>query len=167
MTIFRALLPVYGLLLNVLVQLIAVRSGFSLLRSIFTGFAAGLLYVLWGSRVPVSSPGDILSYGALGYCYFHFLNLGETARRIRLLRELYEHPGGLSEAELLARYDSRGILAARMERLLSSGQLLLRGGRYYTGSPAVLLIARMTTRLKLIVTGRKSEFDNLTDLRIP
>ena len=26
----------------------------------------------------------------LGYCYFHFVNLGETARRVRIVRELWQ-----------------------------------------------------------------------------
>jgi hypothetical protein len=159
MTVCRALLPVAGLLLNVAVQIVFVRAGLPLLRSVFAGFAVGLAAVLWRSGISVPSAGDILAYGCFGYCYFHFLNLGETARRVRLARELYESPEGLSEAELLARYSSREILAARMERLSGNGQLVSRGGRYFTGRPAMLLIARLITFLKLIVIGKKSEFD--------
>ena len=146
MTIMSALLPVCGLLINAAVQVAACRASGSLLRSVFAGFAARL-------------PADILCYGAFGYCYFHFINLGETARRIRLVRELYESPDGLSEADLLRRYNSREILAARMSRLLANGQIISRGGRYFTGKPIVLLIARLMALMKLLVTGKKSEFD--------
>ena len=159
MTIFRALLPVAGLLVNVVVQVALSRAGLPLLRSVFAGFAAGFAAVLLVSGMSVLLPGDILSYGAFGYCYFHFLTLGETARRIRLVRELYEKPEGLSEEELLARYNSRDILAVRMERLLGNGQIVLRGGRYFTGRPAMLLMARLITFLKVVVIGKKSEFD--------
>ena len=37
--------------------------------------------------------------------------------------------------------------------------MILRGGRYFTGKPAVLLMARTITLLKLAVIGKKSEFD--------
>jgi hypothetical protein len=159
MTIMIALLPVFALLLNSAVQIAASRAGGSLLRSVFAGFIAGLAPVLYFSGLTARLPADILCYGAFGYCYFHFINLGETARRIRLVRELYESPDGLSETEILHRYNSREILSARMARLLGSGQLLLRDGRYFTGKPAVLLMAKTITFLKLLIIGKKSEFD--------
>lgn len=159
MNIVSALLPVFGLLLNAAVQVAACRAGGSLLRSVFAGFAAGLVPVIYFSGLTARLPADILCYGAFGYCYFHFINLGETARRIRLVREIYESPGGLSEAGILQRYNSREILAARMARLLGSGQIILRGGRYFTGKPAVLLMAKTITLLKLLIIGKKSEFD--------
>ncbi len=159
MTILSALLPIFGLLVNVLVQVAVSRGGSSLLRSVFAGFAAGLVPVFYLSGFTSRLPADILCYGSFGYCYFHFINLGETARRIRLVRELYESPAGLSETELLQRYNSREILAARMARLLGSGQLVSRGGRYFTGKPAVLLMARTIMLLKLVIIGKKSEFD--------
>lgn len=159
MTIMSALLPVFGLSVNAAVQVAISRAGVPLLRSIFTGFAAGLVPLFYFSGLTARLPADLLCYGAFGYCYFHFINLGETARRIRLVRELYESPGGLSEAELLQRYNSREILAVRMARLLGSGQLVSRGGRYFTGKPAVLLMAKTITFLKLVIIGKKSEFD--------
>src|SRR6056300_1407260 len=115
MSVCRAFLPVWGLLLNAAVQVLYARAGFPFLRSIIAGFAVGLAAVLAVSGVSAPLAGDVLSYVCLGYCYFHFLNLGETARRIRLLRELYESPGGLSEAELLACYSGGDILSARMK----------------------------------------------------
>ncbi|OGS08967.1 MAG: hypothetical protein A2270_04685 [Elusimicrobia bacterium RIFOXYA12_FULL_51_18] len=159
MTIMGALLPVFGLLINVFVQVALSRAFSSLLRSIFAGFAAGLVPVICFSGFTARLPGDILCYGAFGYCYFHFLNLGETARRIRLVRELYERLEGLSEPEILRRYNSREILAVRMARLLKNGQILSHGGRYFTGKSAVLLMARMVTLAKIMVIGKKSEFD--------
>jgi len=159
MSIISALLPVLGLLVNVSVQIVVSRAGGSLLRSVFAGFAAGLAPVVYFSGLTARLPADILCYGALGYCYFHFINLGETARRIRLVRELYTSPEGLSETEILRRYNSRDILTARMARLLGNGQLILRDGRYFTGKPAVLLMAKTITSLKLLIIGKKSEFE--------
>ncbi len=159
MNIVSALLPVFGLLVNVAAQIAASRAGGSLLRSVFAGFAAGLVPVLYFSGLTARLPADILCYGAFGYCYFHFINLGETARRIRLVQEMYKSPEGLSETEILQRYNSREILAARMARLLGSGQLILRDGRYFTGRSAVLLMAKIITFLKFFVIGKQSEFD--------
>jgi hypothetical protein len=161
MTILRALLPLAGLLINAAVQIAVCRAGGSLLRSIFAGFTAGFVLVAYFSGIAPILTGDILCYGAFGYCYFHFLNLGETARRIRLIRELNESPDGLTEAEFLAKYNCREILVVRMERLLVNGQIVSRNGRYFTGKPALLVMARMITLLKLSVLGRKSEFEDV------
>ena len=158
MSVVSSLLPVFGLLVNVAVQVAISRAGWSLLRSVFAGFAAGLVPVFYFYGLADRLPGDVLCYGAFGYCYFHFLNLGETARRVRLVRELYECPEGLSETEILQRYNSKEILTVRMARLVKNGQIISRDGRYFTGKPAVLLMARTITLLKLIVTGKKSEF---------
>ncbi|HOW90205.1 MAG TPA: hypothetical protein PL037_07970 [Elusimicrobiales bacterium] len=159
MTVSRALLPVWGLIANVVLQVAAARAGMPLLRSVFAGFAAGSVPVIWVSGLSPALPGDMLAYGCFGYCYFHFLNLGETARRIRLVRELFLSRGGLSEEGLLARYGSAEILSARIKRLTDNGQLVFRGGRYFIGRPAVLVMARIMTAMKLAVIGRKSEFD--------
>jgi hypothetical protein len=158
MTTLSALLPVFGLLINVLVQVAVLRARGSLLRSVLAGFAAGLVPVVYFSGLTARLPADILCYGAFGYCYFHFINLGETARRIRLVREIYASSEGLSEAEILQLYNSREILAVRMARLLSSGQIVLRDGRYFTGRPAILLMAKAIAFLKLLIIGKKSEF---------
>lgn len=158
MTLTRAMLPVLGLLINTAVQIIVSRAGCSLLRSVFAGFGAGFLIVAVLSGMTLNLPGDLICYCALGYCYFHFINLGETARRIRLIRELYEHAEALSEDELLSFYNSREILAVRMKRLLGNGQLLFKDGRYLTGRPTMLLISRLIMLMKLIVTGKESEF---------
>ncbi|NIP99144.1 MAG: hypothetical protein GWM98_01035, partial [Nitrospinaceae bacterium] len=85
---------------------------------------------------------NLLIFAALGYCYFHFVNLGETARRIRIVRELEESPDGLTLPQLLERYNARMILRVRVRRLVDNGQLILREGRYFIGNPTLLLISR-------------------------
>lgn len=71
------------------------------------------------------------------YIFFHFDNMGETARRIRLLWELYEHPTGLSTDQLLECYAPEEAFQRRVDRLLQAGQcsyskerLIWRGGSY-------------------------------------
>ena len=99
-----------------------------------------------------------MTYAALGYCYFHFINLGETARRVRLMRELAEAgPAGLGKEELLSRYNARTMVEARFRRLLDNSQVVERNGRYYVGKPAVLWMARLVLLLKKLLLGRAGE----------
>lgn len=167
-----ALVPLGGLAVTVAVQvaLIRARRGAGLLRSLFEGWGAGLLAVLgaeaWaagalaldaGDRLPLAAV-NIATHGLLWYCYFHFVNLGVTARRPRLLIELSEAPAGLTYAQVLERYDGRYQVEARLERLLGSGQIVLRDGRYRIGKPLLLLVARVMVLLKRLLLGKSSEF---------
>ena len=117
-----------------------------------------------GRRRPCSTArrprlADLIAYLCLSYCYFNFLNLGITARRIRLLIELLEAPGGLDlggdpPALRLARRWSD----ARLGRLLAGGQVRESGGRYTIGAP-LLLSARAIVLLKVLFLGTRSEFE--------
>ncbi len=102
---------------------------------------------------------NIVSYSALGYCYFHFVNLGETARRIRLLRELSESNAGLSMDEILQRYNAKEIIENRLNRLLKSGQVIHKDNRYYIGKPVMLFMSKMVVFAKRFILGKSSEFD--------
>ena len=88
---------------------------------------------------------DVLAYTTLGYSYFHFFNMSETGRRVRLLLELSGSPQGLTAAELLGRYGPKAIVELRAKRLLRSGHLVERDGRLFAGKgwmgPAAALIA--------------------------
>ena len=165
--------PVISLGVNVMCQVCCCRyiRGFSLLKSIFVGFALGILSLLFlefycFKQLSLSLSGNVCSilvsavtYSALGYGYFHFVNLGETARRIRILRELYDSKEGLSMGEILERYNAKDIIEKRIYRLINSGQIIYKNGRYYIGSPVMLVIARIVVRMKLTVLGKKSEFE--------
>ena len=74
---------------------------------ILSVFAVEIAFARTASRNGLDALGQILLnaviYAALGYCYFHFINLGETARRIRIIRELYDAKTGLSPEEILNR----------------------------------------------------------------
>lgn len=159
--------PLICLAVNVLIQIIWFRlvSAASLLISILSGFVVGLLALL---AIHIALPQgetfarlttNLVIYSALGYCYFHFLNLGETARRIRILRELYETKDGLTLDEILVKYNSKRMVELRLERLLKSGQVLLANGRYYIKSSFLLTAARGISFMKLVVLGKSIEFD--------
>ena len=167
-----ALSPIAGLAVNALslVACCRFRPSFGLLRSEYIAFFVGAMFVLFMNVLVMQrepQPGiasfaghgilNFLSYGALGYCHFHFVNLGETARRIRMLRELFAAGGALSHRDLLARYGAREIVEKRIARLINSGQVVVRGQRYYIGGSTVIGIARCMVGLKVLLLGRKSE----------
>jgi len=163
---------ILALAVNAGVQIICMRwvSEMGLLKSIFCGFGAGLIFLLgidiyigfslhiWHLNPPYIFV-DLLTYGALGYCYFHFINLGETARRIRILREFYEAGGVLSRSELLQRYNAEEMVAHRLNRMLANGQIVERDGNYYIGKPTLLLIANMIAFMKRLILGKSSELE--------
>lgn len=164
--------PIIGLAANVMVQVFGFRFHFSssMLKSIVLGFGIGFMAVLacdlffFFHDAPAIehiigiSLANLLTYMALGYGYFHFINLGETARRVRILREINDAKGGLSIKGILSRYNGKSILAYRMNRLQNNGQILLEEGKYTIGNPTMLLITKIILLLKRIVIG-KNKFD--------
>lgn len=164
--------PLIGLLVNVFTQLVGFRYiKLSLLKSLILGFIIGLFFVFgadfygyfaaeqlarefWSVEIV-----NFLTYSALGYCYAHFVNLGEGARRIRIIRELYKSETGLTMDELLKIYDGRQMIENRINRLMSGGQIILRNNRYFIGKPHMLLISRIILLMKLMLLGKRSEFE--------
>ena len=91
----------------------------------------------------------------VGYGYFHFVNLGETARRVRILWELYESSDGLTYEEILTRYGASEIINRRIDRLTNAGQITQQGGRIYSKGASVLVMARILSLLKRVFLGRR------------
>lgn len=165
--------PIISLGINAICQVCVVRyiNKFSLLKSIFLGFGFGLWILLLVEMYYLvklessllekacSLSANIVAYIALGYCYFHFINLGETARRIRIIRELYESNDGLSLDELLARYNAKEIIERRLSRLINNRQIILKDGRYYIANLTMLFITKIIVGMKLVILGKRSEFD--------
>lgn len=113
-------------------QIIAI---FSILLSYLpVGALCG--YALWRNSTIKST--DLISgaiyffvvFSALAYAYFHLFNMGETARRIRLLAEIRK-VGSLTAQELSTIYKESEIVELRLQRLVDMKQLTLDNG-YYT-----------------------------------
>ena len=163
--------PVISLVINVIFQVLGFRYlNLGLLKSEYLGFTIGFLSIFifefYISFLSSVSGKDFIAflitnsliYSALGYCYFHFINLGETARRIRILRDIYDSKYGLSMNEILERYNAKEIVEKRINRLLNNGQIIYKDGRYYIGSPTMVLISKTIVAMKLILLGKSSEF---------
>ena len=167
---FAAVIALGG---NVVCQVCTARyvAGLSLLKSLYVGFILGIFSLMfielyWLKQAHLSLTGNmfsilanVITYSALGYCYFHFVNLGETARRIRILRELYDSKDGLSMDGILFVYNAEEMIGKRIDRLISSGQIICRDNRHYINIPIMLLTAKVIVTMKLILLGKKSEFD--------
>ena len=167
--------PVFGLTVNIIFQILSHRLilSLALLQSVFLGFGLGYcLVIAWEiqrySQEFYYQLGDFWSilivngvtYTFLGYCYFSIIGLGETARRIRLLKDLNTaRPGGLSIDEILARYSAKDMVDKRLDRLTHNGQVKLVDGRYFINKPLMLFCAKFAVFMKLAVLGKRSEFD--------
>ncbi len=166
--------PILGLLINVLAQGFSFKliSRLGLLKSIVLGFFTGLLSVIIidiynlfdsfsAAKIDALSiiSVNIIIYASLGFCFFSFVNLGETARRVRILREFDEAANGLSMQEILERYNAGDIMEMRLNRLIKNGQVLHKNGRYYIGGSLMLSMAKIIVLMKLVVLGKASEFD--------
>jgi hypothetical protein len=104
-------------------------------------------------------PTNVACYVVLAYCYFHFFNLGETGRRMRLLLELASAPQGLSEWELAKRYGAEEIVERRLNRLLQDGQVAEREGRVFVAGAALPLIAVIIAALRKVLIKETSPCD--------
>ncbi len=166
--VINVLIPIGGLACNVFVQVASLRLAVrpSLLRSIYRGFgvgAGGVCAAQWLAHGPRGFAWDLAAnlviYGILGYCYFHFLNLGETGRRVRLVRELHDSPDGLTLEEIVSRYNGAQIVSMRLRRLLENGKIVEKDGRYRLGRLTMARIATLIMHLKMAILGRRSEFE--------
>ena len=147
-------IPFMALAVNISFQILVFRlfPKIGLLWSLFLGFICGFLAICV-IGFDAKSIINIVIYILLGYCYFHFVNMGQTARRIRILTELKDIPEGLSLRQILERYNSEDIIERRLNRLIDHGQVTQRNGRYYIGNPLMLIIARFLVAIKRIIFG--------------
>lgn len=109
----------------------------------------------------LASRQDLILAGAASACLYGlfafgyvigWFNLGETARRIRILREFARAPRRtMTASELLRAYDADMIVTARLQRLVGAGQLRVDGGRYTMGGRFFLRQAQMLTLMKVLI----------------
>lgn len=133
-------------------QLVAIAAG--LAGALPTVLLVGALAVpgpLELLRVPVTVTYVAVVYACIAYSYFHLFNMSETARRIRILRELHA-AGSLTAEEISRLYSSASVLEARFDRLLATGQLRVQAGRF-VGAGRLLYLAACLVRVWRVVLG--------------
>lgn len=102
-------------------------------------------------RVPVAVTYAAVVYACIAYSYFHLFNMSETARRIRILRELHA-AGSLTAEEISRLYSGASVLEARFDRLVATRQLQMQAGRF-VGAGRPLYIAACLVRAWRLVLG--------------
>jgi hypothetical protein len=163
--------PMIALALNVLIQIVLLRStrGSHFMRSMIGGFLAGVIGLLVMEFTLLRFPGlsweaiagvtvHVLTYFALSYCYFNFVNLGQSSIRIRIYSEIAASPEGLSVQDLEKDYNEKALMAMRLRRLAESGDIVKRDGRFFVGRQRIVLVARIVFAAKQFLLSRKSEF---------
>ncbi len=165
--------PLIGLAVNCLALIAGHRRfpQFGLLKWILISFSLGLL-TSWGLMISGSSVTRLLdqkfigqfltnsiTYFALGYCFFHFNNLGETARRIRIIRELLDSDSGLTAEQILECYNAEQIVRARLERMLTNKQVVIKNGKFFLARGSLLTMSHFIVFFKILLLSKRSEFE--------
>lgn len=89
-------------------------------------------------------------YTAFAYSYFHFFNMSETARRIKILSCLFLS-GPTSIAVLKEKYTLDQQIENRLERLLALRQVKKIGGRYVIRNRFLWRIALIVMKFREIL----------------
>jgi len=173
---FVLLSPVAALAVNVVAQIVLLRAsrGSHFLRSIIGGFLVGFVVLGALDLFAVREAGwsldaalkilvvNTITYGSLGYCYFNFVNLGQSSIRIRLYAEIAATGNGISIKELSRDYDEQALMKMRLQRLRESGDVVEKEGRYHVGRNRLVLIGAVIFAAKRFILGKDSEFQKIS-----
>lgn len=85
---------------------------------------------------------SLIVYNALAYSYFHVFNMSETARRIRILYEIYISKQ-LKVSDMAPLYNANDMLNSRLERLLLTRQIKLSHDNYLLDHRLLYYAARI------------------------
>lgn len=170
---YSLLIPIAAMGVNVITQiiLVRVRRGARFLRSIVEGVVTGILAMailetLLIIRIGVAHDEVAVfffvnapAYLALSYCYFNLANLGQSSIRIRMYSEVASTPSGVSVQDMSLQYSDAAFLEMRLQRLIESGDIFQRDGRYFLGRGRLALLAKVMRALKFVFLGKASQFD--------
>ncbi len=155
--------PLGGLAVACVAQIaiahLAKRASFSIAAGIACGLLATAGIATFGLAPAASAQEaapvlalDLLSYVALAFGYWVFLNLNLTSVRIRLIREILHKPSGISRAELLQEYSAEEFLRRRLERLQhGSKQFSYLDGRWRLRKRTLLFAALTLSALRALM----------------
>ena len=167
------LCPVLALGVNVITQVLVFRAtrGAHYFRSIVQGVAAGALFLVLFEALLAAGTGssrDLMAvallvhaptYLALSYCAYNFIQLGQSSIRIRMYAEIASEPSGVSVEEMKREYDDQAMMQARLRRLIESGDIVEKEGRYFVGRRRLVGISDIIVAAKRLLLGKASEFE--------
>lgn len=156
-----ALSPFAALAINSLIYLFNRRYlKRSIGVSIAVGFVLGLIAVvaLIAWTMPQANidsldawVGTIMTYTAVSFGFWAFLNLNITSIRISILRYMLQNGATVNIADLLATYAGEKLLQRRLLRLTAGGQVVLVEGKWRISSPVLLSMARFISIIRKIL----------------
>jgi len=152
---------VIGLGADVIAQCTFAHASRRTNQSIAFGVLCGLIVtigVLWETTTLTLEAAPawlmvLLTYAALSFGFWAFLNLNLTSLRIRIIREMLHMEGGISRDDLMRRYSPEEFLRRRLERLEHSSKQLTRleSGRWGLRSRTLLSVAQIMGVARVIV----------------
>jgi hypothetical protein len=165
--------PIAAMVVNVAAQVILFRiwRGRQYFRSVIGGFLFGAAALIaceafliassdaMGERLFLAVAVNLPIFLCLSYCYYNFIQLGQTSIRIRMYTEIASRPGGVVISEIEREYDEAALTELRLQRLVESGDVIARSERYVIGQGRLLLIANVIWAAKHFLLRKKSEFE--------
>lgn len=165
--------PIVATLINVAAQILLFRfrRGTQYFRSIIEAFLLGALALLAAEafcvadsnagidRLVLALAVNFPIYICLSFCYYSFVQLGQTSIRIRMYTEIALRSSGVMIAEIEEEYNEVALTEVRLQRLKESGDMLERDGRYFIGRRRLLFVENIIFASKRLLLGKKSEFE--------
>lgn len=160
-----------GMASAVIVDIVASRLGAGRMQAYGMSFLCGLLLTLlalflaglsWSAASEPLATGALalLLYGSWWFIFLNFVQSFDSSLRVRILALLHDVGGRLPRIELYKRYNDQLLLELRMERLLKGGFVVERDGRLFVASARLRSLATLSRALKIVLTGRRSEFNH-------
>mgnify|MGYP003648282031 CR=1 FL=1 len=151
--------PILALSINVIINIVSMHTSQRTSFSVMSGFTAGIIAFLLITHSSVFNPSTcagLLSYIALSFCYWAFLNLNLTSLRIRLVRELLKEDGHtLTTENIMQRYSPQELISRRIERLEKSKQIQRQGNQWILLSRKLIFIVFVITLLRKLIMPKK------------
>ncbi|MCP4701852.1 MAG: hypothetical protein GY862_34075 [Gammaproteobacteria bacterium] len=95
----------------------------------------------------------IIVYNCFLYAYFHFFNMSETARRIKMVLYLRDH-NGLEKHKLLAMYSPEDMVQVRLRRIVKMGWAAeTDDGKYVVKNKFAAISARLFQMARRIIVN--------------
>ena len=140
------------------------------LKALLAGFCVLVITDLWlatsGPSEAQSLPQILLvhipAYLSLSYCYYNFAQLGQTSLRVNLLRILLKRPEGIPLASLIEQHGDQQAIPLRVERLVTTGDLINRNGVLTIGRTRFVLTGQILFGLKRFLLGKRFDLKSAT-----
>lgn len=100
---------------------------------------------------------SFIVFNCLNYSYFHFFNMSETARRIKILLEI-KTKNAISEEELQESYRYEEMIPRRLERLIAMKQVFQKDEKYYLKGKMLFICAIIIYEWRKILGLDDGEF---------